>query len=356
MDTFLNEQYNNSRDFLAQWSLYKDFRDMELPDPPEIAEAIKEGKKPGILSAPRPFSPLKGKNTIGEIRLLAGMEHPQYVVILEQRGWNYLVVPFSQFDAPATDAELSLKDHGGAFLKTVQVWNARTIHFAQLLYSWTVHRLAAEDMEAIRKIRRHYLMNEIVSKDILPRIGVPVTNTDDERLEYQDEAVAAFAKIDATDFEIMDAIEIIEERAAEASKEVVDFSEKVKKFVPLIFDASVELQYAAGSEKQFLSAVYTAPELNICEILNELAAGKVPGKPTQQWAEWAEERQVWKRDHWTHGGYSMVVWDKKNNRLLALGDMQEISFKKHELYVRCESPYLTEDSFSPSNAVIFIGK
>ena len=39
MDTFLNEQYNNSRDFLAQWSLYKDFRDMELPDPPEIAEA-----------------------------------------------------------------------------------------------------------------------------------------------------------------------------------------------------------------------------------------------------------------------------------------------------------------------------
>mgnify|MGYP007039888352 FL=1 len=60
MDTFLNEQYNNSRDFLAQWSLYKDFRDMELPDPPEIAEAIKEGKKPGFLYAPRHFSPFIG--------------------------------------------------------------------------------------------------------------------------------------------------------------------------------------------------------------------------------------------------------------------------------------------------------
>lgn len=349
MDTFLNEQYNNSCDFLAQWSLYKDFRDMELPDPPEIADAIKEGKKPGILSTPRRFSPLKGKNAIGEIRLLAGMEHPQYVVILEQRGWNYLVIPFSQFDAPATDAELSLKDHGGAFLKTVQVWNARTIHFAQLLYSWTVHRLAAEDMTAIREIRRHYLMNENVSKDILPRTGIPVTRADDERLEYQDDAVAAFAKIDATDFEIMDAIETIEERAAEAPKES-------KKFVPLVFDASVELQYAAGSEKQFLSAVYAAPELTICEILNELAAGKVPGKPTQQWAEWIEEQQDWELDHWTHGGYSMVVWDKKNNRLLALGDMQEISSEKHELYVRCDSPYLTEDSFSPSGAIIFIGK
>lgn len=349
MDTYLNEQYNNSSDFLAQWSLYKDFRDMELPDPPEIADAIKEGKKPGILSSPRRFSPLKGKNAIGEIRLLAGMEHPQYVVILEQRGWNYLVIPFSQFDAPATDAELSLKDHGGAFLKTVQVWNARTIHFAQLLYSWTVHRLAAEDMTAIREIRRHYLMNENVSKDILPRTGVPVTRADDERLEYQDDAVATFAKIDATDFEIMDAIETIEERAAEAPKES-------KKFVPLVFDASVELQYAAGSEEQFLSAVYAAPELPICEILNELAAGKVPGKPTQQWAEWIEEQQAWELDHWTHGGYSMVVWDKKNNRLLALGDMQEISSEKHVLYVRCDSPYLTEDSFSPSNAIIFIGK
>ncbi|MCQ2378204.1 MAG: hypothetical protein MJ016_03205, partial [Victivallaceae bacterium] len=131
------------------------------------------------VSAPRAWdSDIK----VGDIRVLSQTAETQYVVVLERRDWNYLVVPFSPFSEPATDGELKLNWVGGLYLEVAQVWNARTINFLQLAKSWFVAELPERVMDEIRAVRANYLLGDPLPENLLDRIGAPIFASDDPRI------------------------------------------------------------------------------------------------------------------------------------------------------------------------------
>lgn len=137
----------------------------------------------------------------GQIRLLSQTEEITYIAILKQ--WPndlFVIAPFSHFNFPATDEELKMSFDGGAFLRTLQIWNIRTLHVETLKQTWLVGKMSEKDKADAWQLWRYSLgrINDI-GNDIISRIGLPIFKKEDPRLEYINHCLDNFSKLDSQD-------------------------------------------------------------------------------------------------------------------------------------------------------------
>lgn len=245
----------------------------------------------------------------GDVRLLSQTAGFQYVAVLENDGWDYLVVPFSRCAFPALDGELKLSRDGGFGLETLQVWNARFIHASQLMRSWIAGRLTDEEMDEIREVRSHFLFDTPLPEAIRERTGTPLSGLTDARREYMAESVRVFAEIDRENREIQASLEKLRETAAkniEASPAVC------------FADAPVAL---AAAGKSFLSNVFDATKLSFGDMLRQLEKGTPAGRQCESFAELDEYSapRVWKFADCPKKAVSVLFYHRRENRILGMG-------------------------------------
>lgn len=147
----------------------------------------------------RPFDDSPESFDVGQIRLLAPGGLPEaerlvYFLILSDwdGGWK-LIAPFGPFEEPATPGELltGLPDRP---LQVLSLWNTYSVPIATLQQSWIVGdapELRAEAWDVFR----HVMTGRVLPAKLVERVGPPVGNTRDERLEYQDEEMQILAPL-----------------------------------------------------------------------------------------------------------------------------------------------------------------
>lgn len=142
----------------------------------------------------------------GQIRLLADTERITYVVLLKR--WDddaYLVMPFSPFDAPASDEEFATEHDGGMYMRVLQAWNTRSLLDETLRRSWCVGELPQKDLDDAMLLWRGTLEDIDLPDDLVERTGVHIYRKEDPRLDYKREELKNFAKIDAEELAKLDA-------------------------------------------------------------------------------------------------------------------------------------------------------
>lgn len=139
----------------------------------------------------------------GQIRVLVDCERITYVAVLKHWSWDqFLIVPYSNFDFPATDEELLTDHDGGGCLRVLQLWNARTIHCWLLARSYCVGELTAADYESAWSLFSHGMTDYNVNPAVLERTGVPVYRLDDPRLDYKKTEMQNFRSLDMRDMQL----------------------------------------------------------------------------------------------------------------------------------------------------------
>ena len=151
----------------------------------------------------------------GQIRLLTNVKELTYVLLLNNWGEEaYVITAFSHYAEPATNEELLIDAEAGLFLNTLQIWNSRTLHKDILEKSWLVGEVSSEALKDAWIFWSSMLNGRDLPENLLSRIGTPITDDEDIRLEYMAECSENFADVDAEDMEYM-----------EQPEKSVDFSE-----------------------------------------------------------------------------------------------------------------------------------
>ena len=95
-----------------------------------------------------------------------------------------LVVPFSPFQEPASTGEF----HTGRIdtpLAVLCPWNSRVVPIDLLRDSWWADTFDADEIEDARGAFRNCVMNEPLPPHLATRIGAPINDPSDPRVEYQ---------------------------------------------------------------------------------------------------------------------------------------------------------------------------
>ena len=150
----------------------------------------------------------------GQIRLLDPLLVPDsngffYVAIVEPWGDFFLFTPFSQFGFPATAGEF-LTDQKLSFLKVLCPWNSLTASSSLLERSWVSGSLSDEELQATHTLFWALTQGEDLPDALACRIGAPILDLDDPRIEYQGEQTRALGYISSR---TMAELEELEEEA-----------------------------------------------------------------------------------------------------------------------------------------------
>ena len=140
-----------------------------------------------------PQNPFDTNLKEGQIRLLSQLDRITYVVLL--RRWEedaFVVMTFSHYDFPATDEEFKPEFDGGMYLNTLQAWNTRTLLDETLKKSWLIGELPASDCSDAWDFWEHLM----IKSELLEKTGLPITLSDDPRIQYMKEELAAFDQLD----------------------------------------------------------------------------------------------------------------------------------------------------------------
>ena len=260
MHKFYNERKNYVSSFLKEYLTVSSLANATSEMEPDMSLACDYE----IKSKVQPFDEDVQE---GQIRLLSQTEEITYIAILKQWANNlFVVAPFSHFNAPATDDELKMTFDGGLFLRTLQIWNIRTLHVETLKKTWLVGKMPAKDMADAWQLWRYSLgRTNDISDDIILRTGLPIYKKEDPRLEYEDHCLANFAKLDSED------LETCESEDLETSEEV--FDEEKYTFEELFMITMISLfrpaqsVLAAADEKENPFGEYTVYGKNISIII-----------------------------------------------------------------------------------------
>lgn len=133
----------------------------------------------------------------GQIRLLSQLARITYVVLLH-RGEedSFVVMTFSHYDFPATDEEFKPEFDGGMYLNTLQAWNTRTLQDETLKKSWLIGNLPTSDCSDAWNFWEHLMIGRELKSVLLEKTGLPITSSDDPRVQYMKEERAAFDQLD----------------------------------------------------------------------------------------------------------------------------------------------------------------
>lgn len=223
--TFLRELLLDNR--LRTVSGFDEKEDLRLP-----SSAAMPAKTPFSVDSVAP----------GQIRLVSQTDFLTYVAILDKWiGNSFLIAPFSRFEQPATDEELKTAYDGGAFMRVLQLWNARSAMVETLKKSWLVGELPEQDRRDALQVWK-WSIGDVAElpKSIADRTGVPIYRTDDPRLDYRREALENFVAFDAED-------NANAERASRISPKTIWERASKLGFVRRVFTPSSSVRAAAAS-------------------------------------------------------------------------------------------------------------
>ena len=159
----------------------------------------------------RHVAPFDSEIEAGQVRMLSGTERPTYALVARKWDANsWLVIPFSDYSNPATETELKIRTPGGIGLRVLQLWNARSQLEQTIAKSWLVTEFTQEDLEDALGAWQWSVGIGELSEDQLARTGLPIMRRDDPRIEYEDEELANFAKLDAADMAAVERMELFE--------------------------------------------------------------------------------------------------------------------------------------------------
>jgi len=181
-----------------------------------------------------PQNPFDTNLKKGQIRLLSQLDRITYVVLL--RRWeedSFIVMTFSHYDFPATDEEFKPEFDGGMYLNILQAWNTRTLQDETLKKSWLIGELPDSDCADAWHFWEHLITGRELRQELLERTGLPISASDDLRIQYMKEELSAFDRLD-------------ESELSEGAGGSVWFNRL--EFPPLWQEDELEL--AAGDEKQ----------------------------------------------------------------------------------------------------------
>ncbi len=136
----------------------------------------------------------------GQIRLFhpftdATAENLRYLAVLRKGDeGNWLAAPFSRFGTPAVPGELKTGRNVHP-LRTLCVWNARTLPLATLARSWIVDRLTPRQVDHALAIHAFLMEGRELSESLLRRTGPPLIHPLDPRFEYLDEEREWFSAV-----------------------------------------------------------------------------------------------------------------------------------------------------------------
>ncbi len=191
MEKFYQERKKAVANFLRSFYLRKQLSEVSGYD---------ENADLSTRSEMVPENPFSADLAAGQIRLLSQAEEITYVVLL--RRWeedSFVVMPFSHYDHPATNEEFKTDFDGGLFMRVLQVWNTRTLQDESLQKSWLIGVLPAEDVTDAWHAWEAMLGGKGLAERLLLKTGLPIYHADDPRLEYKQESLANFARLDAED-------------------------------------------------------------------------------------------------------------------------------------------------------------
>lgn len=184
----ITERKENSKQFLLEYLTVK-----QLGEAAAFDEDEDMATDPGTeLSKPNPFDP---NLAAGQIRLLSNTDRITYVALLKR--WeqdSFVVMPFSNFNYPATDEEFRVSFDGGLFLRVMQAWNTRTVADDMLKQSWLVGTMPQKDIDDAWHMWEHTLGGKVPESGLWQRTGVPIYKEGDPRLEYKGHELANMSK------------------------------------------------------------------------------------------------------------------------------------------------------------------
>ena len=185
------EQTVTLGDWLAQWHLDRKLRECPEQDVSLENQGKDQRAEQDFGRLIRPFSE-EPVPEVSQIRLLSpslisGGRGPTYVAVLGNTGTGcYLVAPFSRFQTPALPFEILLRDSPAA-LSVLCLWNARSISAFVLSQSWCVSQLSEAELQDALAICNLADQSNSIPETLASRVGPPVCDLEDPRLEYMDE-------------------------------------------------------------------------------------------------------------------------------------------------------------------------
>lgn len=158
---------------------------------------------------------------VGDIRLLrqSDVQEPGrllYALVLYVRSDNLtsVVVPFSTYSVPCCKDEW-LTGLDGEPLKVLQFWNAQPVPTFALAQSWQVGTFDEERQIAAQTLYSHAISGSWPQGELREKVGLAILNPSDERLVYQHEELAQFAKLRSRLFSLQQTATLQAKRAVD---------------------------------------------------------------------------------------------------------------------------------------------
>ena len=203
MEKFFEERKKNSLEFIKSYLITQSIAEAMSEDE-EYEEYSKEDieRQKNMIFQKAPRNDYDSNVSVGQIRMLRNTERPTYVLVFGVLGsGNFLVMPFSHYEEPATHEEFYSEYNGGLYMQVLQAWNVRSLHENTISKSWYCDDVSEQDIEDARTMWRFTLGLAKPDDRLLKKTGLPIYKSNDPRLQYKDEELENFARLDAEDFE-----------------------------------------------------------------------------------------------------------------------------------------------------------
>lgn len=125
----------------------------------------------------------------GDIRLFSQTGRLTYAAILPWDDDNWLVVPFSHCENPASSDEAYAAggETRGLFQQVYQLWNARPVRKLFVMRGWKIGELPAEEMKRLQMLCNAVWTGKELPEELQERTGLPIRSLNDPRIPFRKE-------------------------------------------------------------------------------------------------------------------------------------------------------------------------
>jgi len=170
--------------WLHEWSINKQLESEDINEEEIDSDSVFDIKKPSVADFDAAVE--AGQVRLFSYDLLNREQRPRYFLVLGRWGDDnsFMLAPFSYMSEPATTGELDTwREHFS--LKVLELWNARIAPEQAIAKSWVVDNFCDSELSDARSTYQHIAYGDELPEHLIERIGPPIINPADPRLEYQ---------------------------------------------------------------------------------------------------------------------------------------------------------------------------
>ena len=147
----------------------------------------------------------------GQIRLLSrtltgdACRPLNVAVLIEQHeSGAWVIAPFSAYSVPALSGELLLRSDGALSLRSLCLWNSRSMADKILARSWLSDEMSDNELQNSVSVLENLQNDEKMNEELFSRTGPPIMRTDDPRRIYRRAEKAMMDEVSGIDSGIKD--------------------------------------------------------------------------------------------------------------------------------------------------------